>query len=54
MKFEFNPKVTLLLTNHSDEKVTMHYVNHSWTMQKIGPRPPYYVYPNYEMEFPVI
>ncbi|WP_413375260.1 hypothetical protein [Alkalihalobacillus sp. 1P02AB] len=54
MRFEFNPEMVLLLLNESDDLVTMHYIDHSWTMQKIGPRPPFYTNPVYKSDFPLI
>lgn len=54
MRYEFSPEVELLLVNHSMEKVTMVYMEHSWLMPEIGRRPPYYCYPKYELNYPVI
>ncbi|MDT2047312.1 MULTISPECIES: hypothetical protein [Bacillaceae] len=54
MKYEFNKEVQLLLVTQSDDKVKMVYIHNSWSMPKIGPRPPYYCYPNYKMNKPVI
>lgn len=54
VKYEFNKEVQLLLVNQSDDKVKMVYINNSWSMPKIGPRPPYYCYPTYKMNKPVI
>ncbi|MGX1439365.1 hypothetical protein ACUXJ4_002319 [Bacillus pumilus] len=54
MRYEFNPEVKLLLVNHSTKKVTMVYMEHSWLMSEIGRRPPYYCYPNYELNYPII
>ncbi|WP_273717042.1 hypothetical protein [Alkalihalobacillus pseudalcaliphilus] len=53
MKFQFNPELTLLLSNQPG-LVTMTYLNHSWKMQKIGPRPPFYRNPSYQSNFPLI
>ncbi|KZE64280.1 hypothetical protein AWM68_14415 [Fictibacillus phosphorivorans] len=54
LRYEFNPEVKLLLVNHSDEKVKMVYMEDSWLMSKIGLRPPYYCYPSYELNYPII
>ncbi|WP_169802506.1 hypothetical protein [Alkalihalobacillus trypoxylicola] len=53
MKFMFNPEITLLLTNKPG-LVTMNYLNHSWPMQKIGPRPPYFRNPSYQSHLPIL
>jgi hypothetical protein len=54
--YEYNPEVKLLLVNHSDEKVQLLYNTNSytWSMPKIGPRPPYYCNPRYEQYYPTI
>jgi hypothetical protein len=54
--YEYNPEVKLLLVNHSDEKVQLLYnANpYTWSMPKIGPRPPYYCHPRYEQYYPTI
>ncbi|MDQ0273555.1 hypothetical protein [Cytobacillus purgationiresistens] len=54
MPYEFNPEVTLLLVNHSGEKVRMEYTEQSWKMPKIGLRPPYYAHPEYEANYPIV
>lgn len=54
MRYEFNPKVKLLLQKHSNENVYMTYINHKWTMPKITLRPPYFKKPIYELHFPKI
>ncbi len=54
MRYEFNREAELLLVNHSTEKVTMSYIEDSWPMPKIGRRPPYYCYPKYELNYPII
>ncbi|MFD1850920.1 hypothetical protein [Oceanobacillus bengalensis] len=56
MNYYYNPEVRLLLINHSNETVEMLYnANPStWTMPKIGPRPPYYTNPRYEAYYPII
>lgn len=55
-RFDFNPTVQLLLLNHSNEKVQMRYDSnpHTWSMPVIGPRPPYYANPRYELNYPLI
>ncbi|MFD2446636.1 hypothetical protein ACFSO7_22100 [Bacillus sp. CGMCC 1.16607] len=52
----FNPKVELLLVNHSDKKVEMFYNSNSNPLKVplIGPRPPYYCNPRYEQYYPII
>ncbi|MFB4162821.1 hypothetical protein ACE1TI_03035 [Alteribacillus sp. JSM 102045] len=52
--YTFNPEVKLLLVNESNEKVEVTYSPYSFELPKIGPRPPYYVYPNYEAYYPII
>ncbi len=54
--YEYYPEVTLLLDDHSEEKVELFYNSNPYTfdMPKIGPRPPYYCNPRYEPYFPVI
>ncbi|GAA0325636.1 hypothetical protein J18TS1_25500 [Oceanobacillus oncorhynchi subsp. incaldanensis] len=54
VRYEFNPEVKLLLVNHSDEKVKMVYMEDSWLMPKIGLRSPYYCYPIYKLNYPII
>ncbi|WP_409290434.1 hypothetical protein [Peribacillus sp. SCS-37] len=54
MRYEFNPEVKLLLVNHSNERVKMDYIEDSWPMSKIALRPPYYCYPSYELNYPII
>lgn len=54
MEYEFNAEVKLLKLNYSDENVKMIYKPHSWSMSKIGLRPPYYAYPSYELKYPII
>lgn len=54
MRYEFNPEVKLLLVNYSTEKVTMIYIEDVWLMPEIGRRPPYYCYPKYEINYPII
>lgn len=53
---QYNPEVTLLLINQSEEKVNVLYNNNPapFQMPKIGPRPPYYAYPSYQQYYPVI
>jgi len=52
--FEFYPEIKLLLIDESDQKVTMHYMEDSWKMPKIGQRPPFYTNPKYEAAYPII
>lgn len=54
MRFIFSPQVKALLINHSNEKVTMEYMNYSWPMPVISIRPPYYTNPRYEPEYALI
>ncbi|WP_173391076.1 hypothetical protein [Robertmurraya massiliosenegalensis] len=52
--YEYNPEVTYLLINHSEEKVEVFYQNQSFQLPLIGKRPPYYAYPKYEQSYPII
>nr|WP_173720047.1 hypothetical protein [Heyndrickxia oleronia] len=54
MQFEFHMQVRDLLINQSNEKVTMHYMDHSWLLPMIGNRPPYYTNPRYEPYYTII
>ncbi|WP_194165560.1 hypothetical protein [Oceanobacillus sp. CFH 90083] len=55
-QYYYNPEVTLLLVNHSNEKVNVLYTanQHTYQLPKIGPRPPYFINPVYEQYYPVI
>jgi hypothetical protein len=50
----YHPEVKLLLEADSDETVTMTYIDQTWLMPKIGPRPPYYYNPIYKENQPKI
>ncbi|MGG0719308.1 hypothetical protein ABE096_17155 [Robertmurraya massiliosenegalensis] len=52
--YEYNPEVTYLLINNSEEKVEMFYQNQSFKLPLISKRPPYYAYPKYEQYYPII
>lgn len=56
LKYEFSPQVSLLLVNASHEKVQMQYDSNpfTWSMPKIGPRPPFYTNPLYGWNYPVL
>lgn len=54
MNLYYNPEVRLLLINHSTEKVEVAYMNNKFKMPFIGPRPPYYIHPQYEPWYPVV
>lgn len=54
MLYQFSVDVNLLLVNESDEKVELKYQNYIWEMPMIGPRPPYYTNPRYELNYPII
>ncbi|MRX71245.1 hypothetical protein GJU40_03540 [Bacillus lacus] len=54
LRYEFYPEAKLLLINQSNEKVQMLYIDRTWPMPRIGPRPPYYCYPEYQLNYPVI
>ncbi|WP_106768743.1 hypothetical protein [Paenibacillus faecalis] len=56
LRFDFNPKVQLLLLHHSNETVQMRYNSNpfTWSMPLIAPRPPYYANPRYELNYPRI
>ncbi|MFD1206344.1 MULTISPECIES: hypothetical protein [Sporosarcina] len=44
----------VLLTDDSDEKVTVHYGETTFRLPKIGPRPPFYYNPRCEPYYPEI
>lgn len=50
----FNLYADLLLRNYSDETIRGEYLNLVWEMPLIGPRPPYYTNPRYDLNYPVI
>ena len=52
--FMINLYVQLLLLNDSDETMDMEYLDFVWQMPLIGPRPPYYTNPRYDLNYPVI
>ena len=52
--FIINLYVQLLLCNYSNEMVYVKYLDFVWTMPLIGPLPPYYTNPRYELNYPVI
>lgn len=53
--YYYDPEVKILLINQSDEKVQVHYnESYTFTLPFIGIRPPYYIHPRYEPEYPVI
>jgi hypothetical protein len=54
--FKYNREVKLLLMNDSKEREKLLYNSNpfTWSMPKIGPRPPFYVNPRYEENYPVI
>ncbi len=54
MIYQFSPEVKLLLVNKSNEKVELRYQNCLWKVPLIGPRPPYYANPRYELNYPII
>ncbi|HWQ79589.1 MAG TPA: hypothetical protein VN381_12260 [Anaerovoracaceae bacterium] len=54
MRYQFNIEVELMLVNESDEKVELQYQEFVWEVPLIGPRPPYYANPRYELNFPII
>lgn len=54
MKYEYNPKIKLLLQENSEEKVVMTYIENRWVMPKVTDRPPYYKNPVYELHYPVL
>jgi len=52
--FMINFYVQLLLCNHSNEIMYGKYLDFVWKAPIIGPRPPYYTNPRYELNYPVI
>lgn len=53
---KYSPEVRLLLLNASEQKEELLYDSNPnpWSMPKIGPRPPFYVNPRYEQNYPII
>lgn len=54
MRYEFNPKLKLLLQKHSKDTINMTYINHKWSMPKKTIKPPYYKKPIYELHYPKV
>ncbi|MEK4564684.1 hypothetical protein MKX54_08455 [Alkalihalobacillus sp. FSL R5-0424] len=48
------PDITLLLINQSDEEVQVQFAESTFSLPKIGPRPPYYANPRIEPEYPIV
>ncbi|WP_179134596.1 hypothetical protein [Oceanobacillus timonensis] len=55
-QYDYNPEATLLLINHSNEKVNVLYTatNQRFLLPKIGERPPYFMNPDYRQYYPII
>ncbi len=51
---DYNQEVTYLLVNESEGTVEVLYGNQSFELPLIGKRPPYYAYPRYEPNYPII
>lgn len=49
-----NLYVKLLLLNYSNETMPVKYLDFVWETPLIGPRPPYYNNPRYDLNYPVI
>ncbi len=54
MDLLLNVNVKLLLLNYSDETVKVEYLDYVWKMPLIGSRPPYYMNPRYNLNYPII
>lgn len=54
MRYEFHPKLKLLLQKPFSETVHMTYINHKWSMPKTTVKPPYYKKPIYELHYPKV
>ncbi|TCS77595.1 hypothetical protein EDD59_11678 [Muricomes intestini] len=52
--FMLNLYVQLLLCNYSNETVCGKYLDLVWKMPLIGPRPPFYTNPRYNLSYPTI
>lgn len=52
----YHPEVYFLLLRDSDQRVRVEYVDSSacFDVPLIGPRPPYYMHPEYVPYYPVI
>ncbi|WP_010282083.1 hypothetical protein [Bacillus timonensis] len=54
MNYYYSPEVKFLLINETKELVEVSYLDQSFELPQIGPRPPYYYNPRYEHYYPVI
>lgn len=54
MRYQFSLNANLLLVNETSDTVELEYLNYLWKMPMIGPRPPYYINPRYELNYPII
>jgi len=54
MNLQISPFADLLLLNYSNKKVNVKYLNYVWKLPQIGPRPPYYTNPRYNLNYPII
>ncbi len=51
---EYKQEVIYLLVNDSEERVEVSYGDKFFELPLIGKRPPYYAYPKYEPNYPII
>lgn len=54
MKILINEHAKLLLLNYSNETINTEYLNFIFKMPLIGFRPPYYINPRYDLNYPII
>lgn len=54
MLYQINVDVELMLINESNETEELQYQNFLFRVPMIGPRPPYYANPRYDLNYPII
>ncbi|MFS0751638.1 hypothetical protein [Oceanobacillus sp. 1P07AA] len=54
MKYTFSKEVYWLLEPYSEETVSVKYLDTSFYLPVIGMRPPFYCYPEYTFNYPVV
>ncbi len=54
MKYTFSKEVYWLLEPYSEETVSVKYLDTSFYLPVIGMRPPFYCYPEYAFNYPVV
>lgn len=54
MDLLINLYVKFLILNCSNDTMSVKYLDYTWLMPLIGPRPPYYINPKYDLSYPII